>query len=58
MPEMLFGVKDTDYTVTKGQDAIVSVKYAGSDDVVNLTRESNTFNMDGLNITLKWYIRL
>nr|WP_314462351.1 flagellar filament capping protein FliD [uncultured Clostridium sp.] len=50
--EMLFGVKDTDYTVNKGQDAIVSVKYAGSDDVVNLTRESNTFNMDGLNITL------
>lgn len=50
--EMLFGVKDTDYNVTKGQDAIVSVKYAGSDDVVNLTRESNTFNMDGLNITL------
>ena len=50
--EMLFGVKDTDYTVTKGQDAIVSVKYAGSDDVINLTRESNTFNMDGLNITL------
>ena len=49
---MLFGVKDTNYTVTKGQDAIVSVKYAGSEDVVNLTRESNAFSMDGLNITL------
>lgn len=50
--EMLFGVKDTNYTVTKGQDAIVSVKYSGSEDVVNLTRESNAFSMDGLNITL------
>ncbi|WP_349669170.1 flagellar filament capping protein FliD [Lacrimispora sp.] len=49
---LLFGVKDTNYTVTKGQDAIVSVKYAGSEDVVHLTRESNAFSMDGLNITL------
>jgi len=50
--EMLFGVKDTDYAVSNGQDAIVSIKYSGSDDVVNMTRESNTFNMDGLNVTL------
>ncbi|MBE5978924.1 MAG: hypothetical protein E7249_07285 [Paenibacillaceae bacterium] len=48
----IFGAEGTGYTVTKGQDAIVSVKYAGSEDVVNLTRESNTFNLDGLNITL------
>ena len=50
--EMLFGAKDTNYTVTPGQDAIVSVKYEGSNEVVNLTRESNTFNLDGLNVTL------
>lgn len=50
--EMLFGAKDTNYTITPGQDAIVSVKYEGSDEVVNLTRESNTFNLDGLNVTL------
>lgn len=49
---MLFGTEGTDYTVADGQDAIVSVKYAGSDEVVNLIRDSNTFDMDGLNITI------
>lgn len=39
--------------VTKGQDAIVAVRYAGSDEVVNLTRGSNSFDIDGLNITVK-----
>ena len=50
--ELLFGNADLDYKVVDGHDAIVSVKYAGSDEVVNLTRESNTINLDGLNITL------
>lgn len=50
--QMLFGAEGENYTVTPGQDAIVSVKYEGSDEVVNLTRESNTFNLDGLNVTL------
>lgn len=55
---VLFGRKDIgdgtggDYTVTKGQDAIVTVKYAGSDDEIDLVRGSNSFNLDGLNITL------
>ncbi len=38
---------------TSGQDAILSVKYPGSDDEVEITRGSNTFSMDGLNVTLK-----
>lgn len=38
---------------TKGQDAILSVKYPGSDDPVEIVRASNTFSLDGLNITLK-----
>lgn len=50
--EMLFGKEDINYKVDKGQDAIVSVKYAGSDAMIDLTRESNSFNLDGLNITL------
>jgi flagellar hook-associated protein 2 len=41
-----------DYTTKKGQDAIVSVKYAGSSDPVDLIRGDNTFNLDGLNITV------
>ncbi|MBE5993416.1 MAG: hypothetical protein E7247_13650 [Paenibacillaceae bacterium] len=41
-----------DYTKKDGQDAIVSVKYAGSDTPVELIRGNNTFNLDGLNITV------
>lgn len=50
--ELLFGQKDVNYTVTKGQDAVIGVKYAGSDDVVDLVRGSNSFNLDGLNVTV------
>ena len=50
--EMLFGKEGINYKVDPGQDAIISVKYAGSDAVIDLTRDSNTFNLDGLNITL------
>lgn len=39
--------------VSKGQDAIVAVKYAGSDEAVELTRGSNSFSIDGLNVTAK-----
>lgn len=49
---LLFGTKDKDYTITEGQDAIIGVKYAGSDDVVELVRGNNSFNLDGLNITV------
>ncbi|GLB29132.1 flagellar hook-associated protein 2 [Lacrimispora amygdalina] len=41
-----------DYTTKNGQDAIVSVKYAGSNDPVELVRGNNTFNLDGLNLTV------
>ena len=37
----------------RGQDAIVSVKYAGSDEIVDLHRDSNTFTVDGLTIAVK-----
>lgn len=47
----LFGV--TAGTKAQGQDAIVSVKYAGSDEEVELYRDSNTFNVDGLAISVK-----
>lgn len=45
------GVPTSSYE--KGKDAILSVKYPGSDDAVEITRGSNTFTLDGLNITLK-----
>lgn len=38
---------------TAGQDAVLSVKYPGSEDEVEITRGSNTISMDGLNVTLK-----
>ena len=43
-----------DYTYTKGQDAIIWVDYDGEGgaDPVQVTRSSNTFNIDGLNVTV------
>lgn len=49
---ILFGSIGTD-DIKKGQDAIVTVQYAGSSEQVNLVRSSNSFIQDGLNITLK-----
>lgn len=37
----------------RGQDAIVAVKYAGSDEEVELRRGTNSFTVDGLTFTLK-----
>lgn len=52
--EKLFGVKSSDIGDRKnGQDAIVRVKYAGSDEGVDLYRDSNTFTIDGLTINVK-----
>ena len=46
------GVLFHDYTTKPGQDAIIGVKYAGSEEPVELIRGNNSFNLDGLNITL------
>ncbi len=51
--EALFGKAGTDYEVQEGKDAIVAVKYAGSDEVVELVRDSNTFDLNGMNVTVK-----
>ena len=42
-----------DATYEEGKDAIISVKYPGSDEAIEITRGSNTFTLDGLNVTLK-----
>ncbi len=47
------GLKDNESFERRGQDAIVSVKYAGSDEIVNLRRDSNSFTVDGLTIGVK-----
>lgn len=41
------------YTITEGQDAIVAVKYKGSNEPVEITRGSNSFNLNGLTVTAK-----
>lgn len=38
--------------LTQGQDAIISVKY-GDDAPIEISRGSNAFNLDGLNVTVK-----
>lgn len=48
----LFGVQGADYTVEAGQDAIIAVQYAGSNQVTEIVRGTNTVSMDGVNITV------
>lgn len=49
--DALFGQSGTNYNVSAGQDAIIAVQYAGSNQVTEITRGSNTISIDGLNIT-------
>lgn len=50
----IFGATITkDGEEIRGQDAIVTVKYAGSDDEIDLYRDSNNFTVDGLTIGVK-----
>lgn len=52
----VFGVSADDKVGTegiRGQDAVIAVKYAGSDEAVELIRDSNTFNVDGLTVNVK-----
>lgn len=42
----------TGYSITEGQDALIMVRYAGSDKDVELVRGSNSFSLDGMNVTL------
>ncbi len=48
LADALFG---TGYSVTAGQDAVIAVQYAGSNEVTEIVRETNTISIDGLNIT-------
>ncbi len=50
--EAIFGQGASTVSV-QGQDAIVSVKYGDTGDVVEIIRGSNSFNLDGMNIGLK-----
>lgn len=50
LDKLIFGTK---YTISEGKDAIVAVKYAGSDKEVEVTRANNSFNLNGLTITAK-----
>ena len=51
--DAIFGAGTSTADVAKGQDAIVTVKYAGSDEAVTLKRGSNSFELDGLTISAK-----
>lgn len=49
----LFGLTGTEVANETGQDAIVAIKYAGSDEEVELIRGTNSFTVDGLTINVK-----
>lgn len=46
-------IKAKDKLLSRGKDAVVAVRYAGSDETVEITRDSNTFTVDGLTISIK-----
>ncbi len=48
----LFGDSSTGYKVEAGKDAVIAVQYAGSNEVTEIVRGSNTISVDGLNITV------
>lgn len=54
--ELLFGKEDEgtggDYKIDHGVDAVLTVKYAGSDEEIELVRGSNSFSLDKMNVTL------
>lgn len=49
--ENIFGVEAG--STAQGQDAIVTVKYAGSEEEIDLVRDANAFTIDGLTISVK-----
>ncbi|WP_313074997.1 flagellar filament capping protein FliD [Lacrimispora sp.] len=49
--EALFGDNDTGFDVKEGKDAVVTVKY-GDGATQELVRGSNSFNLEGLNVTV------
>lgn len=50
--ELIFGKAGVDYTVNSGQDAVVAVKFDKNQEPTEIVRGSNSFNLDGLNITV------
>lgn len=52
LADVLFGAEIANQKVT-GQDAVIRVKYAGSDTEAEITRGSNTMTIDGMNVTVK-----
>ena len=49
----MFGTPTEGKNYTKGQDAVLSVSYPGSNQEIEITRSSNSFDLDGINVTLK-----
>lgn len=50
---LMFGTPTEGKNYTKGQDAVLSVSYPGSNQEIEITRSSNSFDLDGINVTLK-----
>lgn len=48
--DMLFG---SDYKSVEGQDAIMAIQYAGSDEITEVSRGTNQITLDGLSVGVK-----
>lgn len=50
---LMFGTPQDGTNYTKGKDAILSVSYPGSDKEIEIVRGTNSFDLEGINVTLK-----
>ncbi|WP_027399716.1 flagellar filament capping protein FliD [Anaerovorax odorimutans] len=52
LASILIGTAGTDYNINEGKDAVMKISYDGGVTESELIRNSNTFSIDGANITL------
>lgn len=52
LAKQLFGEFSRNSKVA-GKDAVISIKYKGTNDIVDITRSSNTIDLEGMKVTLK-----
>ena len=53
LSKALFGATESDRITQKGQDAIVTVKYDGESEAIDIVRDSNGFTLEGLEVSVK-----
>lgn len=53
LAQVLFGTKDTDYTVSPGKDLEMQISFDGGNTFTTVKRSDNNFSIDGVNFEIK-----